>query len=220
MLGDRKVLLLLIVIASLTLGVCGCGKISPAAPESDGLTQAPPPPPRGALPTEALWPKLIINCDTVYHEVRVYEDEWNYIRLTLPGWYNYFAVPEGAIDEDTTITIAVTRHQYWDDQTGDYSLVAFFDFGPDGLTFGDSDGDDDDDDEDHHYWGHGTWHGSEELAYLVLNASWLHLHHGDQAVLRYYNEETGLWEEVSSTTVEWGRVKFYFDHFSKYAISK
>ena len=222
MLRNHKVLLLLVVLGSLTFGIHGCGKISSTAPESEGLSTPPIQPPKSGLPTDLLWPKLLMDCDTVYHTARIYEDRWNYVHLLLPGWYNYFVVPEDAVDEDVTITIAVTRYYYWDDQTGDYSLVAFFEFSPDGLTFGDSDGDDDEDnDEDHHYWGHGSWHGSnEESAYLVLNASWLGLHYRDRAVLRCYNEDAGLWEEISSTTVRRGRVKFYFEHFSKYAVSR
>jgi hypothetical protein len=197
-----------------------------------------------------------MNCDTVHHQARVEADEDNYIHLILPGWYNYFVVPEGAIEEDTTITIAVTRYHYWDDQTFEYSLVAFFEFGPDGLTFGGNDGDDDhdnwwhyggsgdwddddddddrwhhggsgdwddddDDDDWRHYGGYGSWHtGDEELPYLVLHASWLDLHYGDEAVLRYYNEDTGLWEQISSTSVSRGRIQFEFEHFSRYAISR
>ncbi|KPJ48474.1 MAG: hypothetical protein AMJ41_04860 [candidate division Zixibacteria bacterium DG_27] len=214
----RTILILLVVLGSLALGLYGCGKINPTAPESQDLSTPPIQPPKSGLPTDVLWPKLLMDCDTVYHTARIYEDRWNYVHLILPGWYNYFVVPEDAVEEDVTITIAVTRYHYWDEDTGDYSLVAFFEFGPDGLTFGNGDGGDD---EDHHYWGYGSWHGSnEESAYLVLNASWLDLHYRDRAVLRYYNEDTGLWEEISSTTVRHGKVKFYFEHFSKYAVSR
>lgn len=193
----RTILILLVVLGSLALGLYGCGKISPTALETEGLSTPPIQPPKNGLPSEVLWPKMMVECDTVHIEAKIYDDTWNFVDLPLPGYYHWFIVPEEAVEEDVTITIAIVRYTYWDEDEQEWSYMAEFDFGPDGLEF----------DED-------------DPARLVIDAIWLDLEGNEQAVLRYYNEDTDLWEEVASTKVRWRRVKFYLEHFSMYAISR
>jgi len=144
---------------------------------------------------------MMMECDTVYVEAQIYEDTWNLVDLNLPGWYQWFIVPEDAIDNDTTITIAIVRYTYWDENDEQWSYMAEFDFGPDGLAFGD----DDDDDKD--------------SATLLIDAIWLDLEQGESVVLRYYNESTALWEQIATTKVKRRKIKFHIQHFSRYAIS-
>jgi hypothetical protein len=239
MLRDRKSLVLLIVVTSLVFGMYGCGKINPTAPENESLTAESQEPPKAAFPAEVLWPKLVMIDSTTYcHEAEVYVDRWNHVELDIPG---HFVVPENSVEEDVTINIDATRGLYWDDETWRWSRVAFFEFGPEGLTFGNGstddeyDGGDGDsyfgDDDDWHYGGFDDWDYDDDwysgydddndgLAYLSVSARWLGLYYGDHAVLRYLNQDTGLWEELSSAQVNSREVKFYFEHFSRYAISR
>ncbi len=195
MLRNYKVLLLLVVLGSLAFGIHGCGRISPTAPEVEELTTPSMAPAESGLPAGVLWPKMVVDNPTVFVEAQIFSDTKNIVDLQLPGKHQKFIIRKHAIEQDTTITIAITKYAYWDEQLGQHCYVAEFDFGPDGLEF-------------------------RKRAKLVLDSSWLGLQKGQQAVLRYYNEDTGLWEEVTSKKVKKGKaVNFYIEHFSKYAIS-
>ena len=192
----RTVLILLVVVGSLALGLYGCGRISPTAPEVEELTTPSMAPAESGLPAGVLWPKMVVDNPTVFVEAQIFSDTKNIVDLQLPGKHQKFIIRKHAIEQDTTITIAITKYAYWDEQLGQHCYVAEFDFGPDGLEF-------------------------RKRAKLVLDSSWLGLQKGQQAVLRYYNEDTGLWEEVTSKKVKKGKaVNFYIEHFSRYAISR
>jgi len=196
MLRSRKILTLVAVLISLTLGLSGCGRISPTAPEVEELTTPSMAPAESGLPAGVLWPKMVVDNPTVFVEAQIFSDTKNIVDLQLPGKHQKFIIRKHAIEQDTTITIAITKYAYWDEQLGQHCYVAEFDFGPDGLEF-------------------------RKRAKLVLDSSWLGLQKGQQAVLRYYNEDTGLWEEVTSKKVKKGKaVNFYIEHFSRYAISR
>ena len=195
MLRSRKILTLVALLITLTLGLSGCGRISPTAPEVEELTTPSMAPAESGLPAGVLWPKMVVDNPTVFVEAQIFSDTKNIVDLQLPGKHQKFIIRKHAIEQDTTITIAITKYAYWDEQLGQHCYVAEFDFGPDGLEF-------------------------RKRAKLVLDSSWLGLQKGQHAVLRYYNEETDLWEEISSTTVKRDRVNFYIEHFSKYAISR
>jgi len=195
MLRNYKVLLLFVVLGSLAFGIHGCGKISPTTAKQEGLIAPPAEPLKSGLPAGVLWPKMVVDNPTVFVKAQIFSDTKNIVDLQLPGKHQKFIIRKHAIEQDTTITIAITKYAYWDEQLGQHCYVAEFDFGPDGLEF-------------------------RKRAKLVLDSSWLGLQKGQQAVLRYYNEDTGLWEEVTSKKVKKGKaVNFYIEHFSKYAIS-
>jgi len=193
----RTFLILLVVLGSLALGLYGCGKITPTASEEENLTAPPAEPLKSALPAEVLWPKMLVNCDTVYVDGVISEYRWSFLDLDLPGCYHWFIAPSGAVDERTTIAIAVVRNTYWDEDSQRWSYMAEFNFGPDGLVF-----------------------DPDRQPRLIIDALWLDLQDGDEAVLRFYQQDTDLWEEISADTVERNKVKFYIPHFSKYAVSR
>jgi len=195
MLTNRRILTLVALLLSLTLGLWGCGKISPTAPEGEELTAPSMAPAESGLPAEVLWPKMVVDNPTIFVEAQIFSRTENIVDLQLPGKYQEFTIRKHAVEQDTTITIAITKYAYRDEKIGQRRYVAEFDFGPDGLEF-------------------------RKKAKLVLDSSWLGLEKGQHAVLRYYNENTGLWGEISSTAVKQGRVNFYIEHFSKYAVSR
>lgn len=195
MLRTRRILTLVALLLSLTLGLWGCGKISPTALEGEGLTPPSMDPAESGLPAGVLWPKMVVDNPTIFVEAQIFSDTKNIVDLQLPGKHQKFIIRKHAVEQDTTITIAITKYAYRDEKIGQRRYVAEFDFGPDGLEF-------------------------RKRGKLVLDSSWLGLEKGQHAVLRYYNENTGLWEEISSTAVKRGRVNFYIEHFSRYAISR
>jgi hypothetical protein len=194
MLTSQKFLTLVVLLLSLTLGLWGCGKISPTAPEGEELKAPSRAAAQSGLPAEVLWPKMVVDYPTVFVQAQIFSETENIVDLQLPGSYQEFIIRKHAINQDTTITIAITKYTYWEEKIGQPRQVVEFDFGPDGLEF-------------------------RKKARLVLDSSWLGLRRGQHAVLRYYNENTGLWEEISSTAVKHGRVDFDISHFSKYAVS-
>jgi hypothetical protein len=194
MLTNRKILTLVVLLLSLTFGLWGCGKISPTAPEGEELTAPSRAPDESGLPAEVLWPKMVVDNPAVFVQAQIFSETENIVDLQLPAKYQEFIIRKHAIKQNTTITIAITKYAYWDEKIRQQRQVVEFDFGPDGLEF-------------------------RKKAKLVLDSSWLGLRTGQQAVLRYYNENTDLWEQISSTAVKQGRVDFYIPHFSKYAVS-
>ena len=94
------------------------------------------------------------------------------------------------------LTIEVVRNTYWDEDTGEWSYMAEFSFGPDGLVF-----------------------DPRRQPRLIIDASWLDLGNDEAAVLRYCNEDTGLWKVIAHDVVSRGIMEFYVGHFSLYAIS-
>jgi hypothetical protein len=189
--------LLLAVLGLVVFGLLGCGKMSPTAPGEDAVVAQSAEAPPSGLPQEAIWPKMMVSSDTVYVEGTVSERRWSFLNLDLPGMYHWFIVPSGAVQETETITIAIVRNTYWDEQTHRWSYMAQFDFKPDGLVFN-------------------PWRQPR----LLIDAVWLDLERGEEAVLRYLDEKTGAWEEISSTKVRYRKVDFYIPHFSRYAISR
>jgi hypothetical protein len=192
----RTILILLVLLGSLAFGLYGCGKITPTASEEEDLTAPPAEPLKNAFPAEVLWPKMLVSCDTVYVDGVISEYRWSFLNLDLPGRYHSFIVPSGAVDQRTTITIAVVRNTYWDEDNQRWSYMAEFDFGPDGLVF-----------------------DPDRQPKLIIDAVLIDLHNGDEAVLRFYRQDTDLWEEISDEIVERNKVSFYIPHFSLYAIS-
>lgn len=189
-------ILFLAMLGLVAFGLLGCGKMNPTAPGEDAIRAPSVEAPPSGLPGEAIWPKMMVTSDTVYVEGTVSEYRWSFLNLDLPGIYHWFIIPSGAIQEANTITIAIVRNTYWDEQTDRWSYMAEFDFGPDGLVFN-------------------PWRQPR----LLIDAVWLDLENGEEAVLRYLDEKSETWEEISSTKVRYRRVDFYIPHFSRYAIS-
>lgn len=197
---EQESLILLVLLSGLALGVAlsvhGCGKISPTNSPDQALQTPAAEPPQSGLPAEVLWPKMQISCDTVYIEGVISEHRWSFFDLDLPGRYHWFIVPSGAVEGRNVLTIEVVRNTYWDEDSGKWSYMAEFSFSPDGLVFD-------------------PWRQPR----LIIDAFWLDLGEGEDAVLRYCNEDTGLWREIARDVVSHGIVEFYIEHFSLYAIS-
>jgi hypothetical protein len=195
MVRHYRLLLLFVILASLAIGLYGCGEVGPTATFTEG---------RGALPSESLVGGLSgqgvpssegVDSGTVCVEKDTDSWTWAFYDQDQPGVLNYFTVPPDAVGENTTISLKVTKSTYWDESSGQWSYWAEFDFAPDGLVF-------------------------RKKAELHIDARWLDLKDGEKVVLRYYDEAENVWEEVKTKKVKKGTVEFKIEHFSRYAISR